>query len=216
MESVVPALAFGGRCSSTVTMQNLSDRPVTVEVEAHKAGGALAPMAGHSEIGMRLAPRERASYKPQIDEETESAWVKVRERVPSPDLSPVVAIGGATECVIGDQLRTAGREVVYPTRNPWFSGNVADLSDDLVSMINTSERAVTATVCYSSGGLFSMPGDTPASAELKPICTTAYEVRIPPFGAREFPVARDGSSIFRSRRKARLLFWRCSARWEQA
>jgi hypothetical protein len=120
----------------------------------------------------------------------------VRERVPSPDLSPVVAIGGATECVIGDQLRTAGREVVYATRNPWFDGDVTDLSDDLVSLINTSEQAAKATVCYSSGGLFSMPGDTPASAELKPICTTAYEVRIPPFGAREFPVARDGSSHF--------------------
>ena len=196
VESVVPALAFGAACSSTVTAQNLSDRTVAVEVEAHKAGGAQAPNAGHPEIAMRLAPRERANYKPQIEEETEGAWVRVRERVPSPDLSPVVAIGGATECVIGDQLRTAGREVVYATRNPWFDGDVTDLSDDLVSLINTSEQAAKATVCYSSGGLFSMPGDTPASAELKPICTTAYEVRIPPFGAREFPVARDGSSHF--------------------
>lgn len=35
-----------------------------------------------------------------------------------------------------------------------------------------------------------------STAELKPICTTDFEVQIPPFGAREFPVARGGSSHF--------------------
>jgi len=196
IESVVPALAFGGRCSSTVTMQNLSDRPVVVDVEAHKPSGALAPIAGHPEIGMRLGPRERSNYKPQIEEETESAWVKVREKVPSPSLSPVLAISGATECVIGDQLRSVGRDVVYPTRNPWFSGDVVELSGALVSMINTTERAVTASVCYSSGSLFSIPGSAPASAELTPVCSAAFDVQVAPFGAREFPVAREGSTHF--------------------
>ena len=32
VESVVPALAYGPRCSSTVTLHNLSDRPVVVDV----------------------------------------------------------------------------------------------------------------------------------------------------------------------------------------
>ena len=31
VESVVPALAYGARCSSTVELQNLSDRPVVVD-----------------------------------------------------------------------------------------------------------------------------------------------------------------------------------------
>jgi len=196
IESVVPALAYGGKCSSTVTLQNLSDRVVAADVEAHKPGGALAPVAGHPEIAMRLGPRERSSYRPQIEEETLNAWVKVRERVPAPGLSPVLAIGGATECLAGDELRTVGREVVFPTENPWYDGDVTELPGSLISLINTSERAVKASVCYSSGSLFSMPGSTPASADLKPVCSAAAEVQIPPFGAREFPVAREGSSHF--------------------
>src|ERR1039458_32657 len=120
VESVVPALAYGPACSSTVELQNLSDRPVVVDVEPHRASGALVAIAGHPEITIRLTPRERSTYKLEIEEETESAWVKVRERVPSPGLSPVVAVSGAT----------------------------------------------------------------------------AFEVQIPPFGAREFPVARSGSSHF--------------------
>jgi hypothetical protein len=195
VESVVPALAYGPACSSTVELQNLSDRPVVVDVEPHRASGALVPIAGHPEITIRLTPRQRSSYKLEIEEETESAWVKVRERVPSPGLSPVVAVSGETECLLGDQLRTAGREVVYPTRSPWFSGDVTDLPGGMLSLINTSEHAVQASACYSSGGLFSTPTGTRA-AELMPICTTAFEVQIPPFGAREFPVARSGSSHF--------------------
>jgi hypothetical protein len=195
VESVVPALAFGGRCTSTVTMQNLSDRVVSVDVEAHKPSGALAPIAGAAAIGIRLNPGERESYKPQIAEETESAWMKVRERVPAPSLSPVLAVSAITECVIENELRSVGRDVVYPTRNPWFSGDVAELNGALVSMINTSERAVTASLCYSAGNLFYIPGSKP-SAELSPVCSAAFDVQVPPFGAREFPVARDGSTHF--------------------
>jgi hypothetical protein len=196
VESVVPALAYGPRCSSTVKLQNLSDRPVVVDVEPHRASGALVPMVGHPEITIRLTPRERASYKLAIEEETGSAWVKVRERVPSPRLSPVVAITGETECVIGNQLRSAGRWVVYPTLSPWFAGDVTDLPGGLLSLINTSEHAAKAYACYSSGGLYSTPSGTRTGAELMPICTTSFEVQIPPFGAREFPIAWAGSSHF--------------------
>jgi hypothetical protein len=176
-------------------MQNLSDRVVSADVEAHKPGGALAPLAGHAANAVRLNPGERASYQPEIDEETESGWVKVRERVPSPRLSPVLAVSGVTECVVGDELKRVGREVVFPTRSPWFSGDVAELHAALVSVINTSERAVTASLCYSAGNLFFLPGTTPP-AELAPVCSAAFDVQIPPFGAREFPVARGGSTHF--------------------
>lgn len=188
IQSVVPALAFGPHCSSSVTLQNLSDRAVRVDVEAHKAGGALAPMAEHPEIAVRLAPHAQSRFQPKIEEETEGAWIELRERVPLPNLSPVLAISGTTECVIADKLRTAGREVVYPTRNPWFEGDVSNLTGDLISLINTTEQAAKASLCYSSGSLFS------TAAELKPVCSAAYDVRIPPFGAREFPVSHEGST----------------------
>jgi hypothetical protein len=112
VESVVPALAFGGRCASSVTMQNLSDRMVAADVEPHKPSGALAPIAGERAMSVRLAPGERVTYKPQILDETESGWVKVRERVPSPRLSPVLAVSGVTECVVDNQLKSVGRDVV--------------------------------------------------------------------------------------------------------
>lgn len=195
IESVIPALAFGGKCTSTVTMQNLSDRVVVADVEAHKPSGALAPISGHAAMGMRLNPGERSSYKPDIDEETESGWVEVREHVPSRSLTPVLAVSGVSECVVGNELKSVGRDVVFPTRNPWFSGDVAELSGALVSLINTSERAATASLCYSAGNLFYLPGKTP-SAELSPVCSDAFDVQIPPFGARDFPVSRDGSTHF--------------------
>jgi hypothetical protein len=138
----------------------------------------------------------QSTYKLAIEEETESAWVKVRERVPSPALSPVVAVAAAAECVIGDQLRTAGREVVYPTQNPWFAGDVTELHGGMVSLINTTEHAVRASTCYSSGTLFSAPAGKEGSPDLKPVCSAAFDVQVPPFGAREFPVARAGSSHF--------------------
>ena len=195
VESVIPALAFGPRCTSTVTMQNLSDRIVSADVEAHKPSGALAPMAGHPAVTVQLNPGERASFKPEIADETESGWVKVRERVPKPRFSPVLAVSGVTECIVGNELKSVGRDVVYPTRNPWFSGDVAELAGAMVSLINTSERAVKASLCYSAGNLFFLPGTTPA-AQLSPVCSAAFEVQIAPFGAREFPVARDGSTHF--------------------
>ena len=195
VESVIPALAFGPRCTSTVTMQNLGDRIVSANVEAHKPSGALAPFVGHSAVTVQLNPGQRSSFKPAIEEETESGWVEVREHIPSPDLSPVLAVSGVTECVVGNELKTVGRDVVYPTRNPWFSGDVAELTGAMVSLINTSERAVKASLCYSAGNLFFVPGTTPA-AELSPVCSAAFDVQIAPFGAREFPVSREGSTHF--------------------
>lgn len=63
IESVLPALAYGPRCSSTVQLQNLSDRWVIVDVEGHRASGALVPAAGHPEIAVHLGPRERVRYE---------------------------------------------------------------------------------------------------------------------------------------------------------
>ena len=56
--------------------------------------------------------------------------------------------------------------------------------------------AALASLCYSVGTLFSVPGETAASRELKPVCTTAFDVQVPPFGTRDFPVEREGNSYF--------------------
>ena len=31
---------------------------------------------------------------------------------------------------------------------------------------------------------------------MKPVCTTAFDVQVPPFGTRDFPVEREGNSYF--------------------
>ena len=41
-----------------------------------------------------------------------------------------------------------------------------------------------------------MPGRDRRAGDLTPICSLAFDLLIPPFGAREFPVERDGSSHF--------------------
>jgi hypothetical protein len=194
VESVIPALAYGPSCSSTVELRNLGDRTVTVEVEGHRESGALVPLGGLRGTTVRLGPHERGGYKLEIEEETLGAWVKVREKVPAPGLSPVVAVAGSTECRVGDQLRTAGREVAYPTRNPWFDGDVGEMPGNQISLINTTERAARARACYSAGSLYSVPERARIGAELQPICTASLDVLIPPFGAREFAVSREGST----------------------
>jgi len=195
VESTLPALAYGPHCWSTIELQNLGERPVLVTVEGHRSTGALVPLVGHAGILFRLAPGESGSYKLALDEETTGAWVKVKENVPLPELSPVIAVRGVSECVVNDQLRTTLREVAYPTRNPWFSGDVVGLPGDVIYLINTAEHAATASVCYSAGGLYSVPtGARPP--QLSPICSSAFDVQIPPFGTRQIPVESDGNTHF--------------------
>jgi hypothetical protein len=191
VESVLPALAYGPTCWSSLNLNNLGDRVVIVDVDAHRASGALVPLVGHPSVVFNLEPGQQISARLEIQEETGDAWVKVREQIPSQRFSPVVAVSGTSECAIDNQLRTTAREVAYPTRNPWFSGDVSEIPGNIISLVNTSERAARAALCYGSSNLYSMPGKT-----LSPICSQAFEVQIPPFGARQFPVTRDGNSNF--------------------
>ena len=195
VESVLPALAYTPKCSSTIELRNLSDRPVILEVEGHKGTGALAPLAGHPSLTVRLSAAEHASYKLQVDEATTSAWVKIREIIPAPRLSAVVAVSGTTECATGDQLRSSPRELAYPTRNPWFSGKVTEISSDEILLINASEQPATAWLCYSAGNLYAVPTET-RSPQLTPLCSSDAVVHVPPFGTRQFPVQRENSSYF--------------------
>ena len=191
VESVLPALAYGPSCWSSLDLHNLGDRMVIVEVEAHRASGALVPLVGHPGVVFTLKPGQSVSHRLEIQEETGDAWVKVREQVPSQRLWPVVAVSGTSECAINNQLRATAREVAYPTRNPWFSDDVSEIPSNVISVVNTSERAAKVSLCYSAGNLYSVPGKT-----LAPVCSQSFEVQVPPFGARQFPVVRDGNSYF--------------------
>ena len=195
VESVVPALLAGGSCQSAVSLQNLGDRAVTVEAEAHRTSGALAPWSGRAGNSLRLNAGARVTLQLDSEEETSDAWVRIREHIPAPAREPVVAVSGATECVSGNELRKAPREVAYPSRNPWFSGDVGELPGELLMLINASEHPARAEVCYSAGGLYSVPGET-RKGELRPICTSSFDVQVPPFGSRHFPVEREGNTHF--------------------
>jgi hypothetical protein len=194
IDSVLPALVSGKACTSSIELRNLGDRPVLLEVESHRGSGALAPLAGRAGVNVELARLERVTLWLEPEAEGDSGWVKVRESLASAG-SAVVAVQGVTECVAGDQLRRVVRQVAFPTLNPWFSGDVADLEGSEISLINTSAAAVTASGCYSSGSLFSNPTRT-GGADLEPVCSASFHVQVPPFGTRQFPVKRENSTHF--------------------
>jgi hypothetical protein len=195
LESVVPGLAYGPACSTVVEMANLGSRPAVVEVEGHRASGALAP-AGAAANPVVLPPGSRKSFRLEIDEETTGAWVKVRERILSQEQGSVVATHATTECVDGDRLRTAGRDVAFPMHNPWFAEGVGALAGGVIALINAGEQPVRASICYSAGNLYSLPRQNRGPPALEPICSEAFEAQVPPFGSREFPVERSGNRWF--------------------
>ena len=144
-----------------MTLTNLGDRVVTVEIEAHRAGGGLVGLAGLDEMVLHLKPGERVSHRLEMTDEAGEGWLKVRERIPSPKLSPVIAVSGFSECTVDNQLRSTPRELSYPTRNPWFSGDIEEMHENMISVVNTSERAAQASLCYSAGNLYSVPSGRP-------------------------------------------------------
>ena len=194
--SILPSLDYGDPCWSTVTLSNLGDREVTAEIEAHRAGGGLVGLAGLSETVLHLKPGERISHRLDVSDESGVGWLKVRERVPSAKLSPVIAVSGLSECTVNNQLHSTPRELSYPTRDPWFSGDVEKMQANMISVVNTSERAAQASLCYSAGNLYSVPTAGRPASELKLVCSNAFEVLIPPYASRQFPVERDGSTHF--------------------
>ena len=196
VESLLPALPYGGECWSSLDLHNLGDRPVIVDVEAHRASGALVSLKDHPQMTLSLKPGASASYRLEIEEETGDAWVRIREHVPSQRLWPVVAVSGTSECVSGNHLQTTAREVAYPARNPWFAGDIAEMPGNVIAAVNTSEHAATVYLCYSSGNLYSVPTRTQTNPPLAPICSQSIAVQLPPFGARQFPVQRAGNSYF--------------------
>jgi hypothetical protein len=196
VSSILPSLDYGTSCWSTVALTNLADRVVTVEIEAHRAGGGLVGLAGLNEMVVHLNPGEHVSHRLEISDESGVGWLKVRERIPSPKLSSAVAVSGLSECTVDNQLRSTPRQLSYPTRNPWFSGDIEEMQGNLISVVNTSERAAQASLCYSQGNLYSVPTAAHPNPDLTLVCSKAFEVLIPPYASRQFPVQRDDSTHF--------------------
>jgi hypothetical protein len=108
----------------------------------------------------------------------------------------VIAVSGLSECTVDNQLRSTPRQLSYPTRNPWFSGDVEEMQGNLISVVNTSERAAQASLCYSAGNLYSVPTAGHPTPELTLVCSKQFEVLIPPYASRQFPVQREDSTHF--------------------
>lgn len=195
-ESVLAPLSYDATCSSTIELHNVADRAVVVDIEVHRSSGALAGLKGLNGNTVRLGPGERGTYRADIDEDTGGVWVKVRERMPPGALSPAIAVGGHSECVVANELHTAARQVAYPLRSPWFSGDVAELRHGaVVSLINTSPRPAIASICYSSGSIYAVP-DGARPPRFQPVCSTEFDEQVPPFGSRQYAVQHEGSSHF--------------------
>jgi hypothetical protein len=194
--SIVPSLEYGPSCWSSLTLTNLADRVVTVEIEAHRQGGGLVGLAGLSSAVLHLPPGQRATPRLEIADESGQGWLKVREHIPSVKLSPAIAVSALSECTIHDQLLSTPRQLSYPTRNPWFSGDVEEMRGSVISLVNTSEREARAALCYSVGNLYSVPTPAHPTPELTLVCSSAFDVQVPPYAARQFPVERDGSTHF--------------------
>lgn len=194
--SILPSLDYGPTCWSTVTLSNLGDRTVTVDLEAHRGGGGLVGLDGLNSMILHLAPGEHLAPRLEITDESGVGWLKIREHVASPNLTPVIAVSGTSECTVDNQLRSTPRQLSYPTRNPWFSGDIEDMSANMITVVNTSERAAQASLCYSQGNLYSVPTDAHPSAELKLVCSDSFDVLIPPYATRQFPVHRADSTHF--------------------
>jgi hypothetical protein len=194
--SVVPSLDYGASCWSSVTLTNLGDRIVAVEIEAHREGGGLVGLEGLEPAVLHLNPGERSTHRLDIGDESGQGWLKVRERIPSAKLSPAIAVSAVSECTIHNQLLSTPRQLSYPTHNPWFSGDVEEMHGSIISLVNTSEREARAALCYSAGNLYSVPTPAHPTPELTLVCSSAFDVQIPPYAARQFPVERDGSTHF--------------------
>lgn len=194
VESVIPGMDNNSSCLSVVNLQNLGSREIDAEVETHKSTGALASLAGRSGIQVHLNAGEHTELKLQLPEEATGGWVRVREKISAPTLSPVLAVSGATECLAADALQTTIRDVAWPVRNPSFSADVNPGDDGIIAFINTSERPARVRGCYSSGVLYSVPHGE--GTELTPLCSEIIDELVPPFGSRRFPVVRGANSHF--------------------
>lgn len=186
VETVIPALDYGPACTSSIEAVNLTGGEVESKFEGHKESGALVLLEGQRETLVRVPPHGKVAFKLRVENEEGAGWVRVWEAS-----GPALALSAAVECVEGDKLVTAGREVAFPMLQPWFAGEVGDLRGAVVTVINVSSRGARLSACYSAGNLYSY-----GLPELRPVCSFTLELAVPPFGTRRVPVEHAGNTWF--------------------
>jgi hypothetical protein len=92
-------------------------------------------------------------------------------------------------------LLSATSEPVFPLRNPWYEGEVTS-PDAVILLINAGEAPVRVSGCYSIGNLYSMPDARGRPPAFEPVCSETFEVQVPPFATRRFPMERNGTRWF--------------------
>ena len=186
LETVLPGADVGPGCSSSMELVNSGSRAASIDLEAHGPTGALVP--GGASLLLAPGARKTVALEPQ-------AWVKIRELIPLPRQGPVVSARRLTECAAGDRLRTVQRDAAFTMRNPWFAGD-AGPAGAFILFINAAETPAFATGCYSSGNFYAVPRSESKPPPFEPLCSETFNVEVPPFAAREFPVERNGSRWF--------------------
>jgi hypothetical protein len=198
VESFVPALAFNHDCQSHVMLTNLGDAAVKVEVEGHASGGGLVPLLGRRNRTW-INPGESLEYTPEITSETDGAWFRIREHVPSPGDPAVVAVRASVGCLSGNILVNTAREVAFPMRNPWFAGSALEWTGVELWAVNVSPHPARAHTCYSNGTYYILPEESGPSRippQPQPVCSHSDDVQMAPWASYRFPLERDGSTQF--------------------
>ena len=196
-ESVLFPLAFGETCSSKVTLQNVTEEAAVVWITAHKSSGSIAPLSGAPASRVSITAGAKITLRLQVDgEEDRQAWVHLKEAG-----RPSIALSGAVECTDGGELNTTAAGVVFPARDPWIRGDVADFHASEVWMLNASASPASASLCYSSGVYTQLPDNKKATE----ICSDEVDLFLPPFGMRTAPVVKNGNSRFSLRAKGEAI-----------
>ncbi len=194
LETVVPALEYGPACSSTITLRNLADRPMVVEVEGHRSDGALAPFEDRPGMRLKLAAGESAALRLRIEDSETDAWVRVREPLDE-DGPPRIAVSGSTACQAGNQLREVSRRAAYPMHSPWYSEDAGRRTEGaVILLVNAAPKPARAKLCASAAGYYTAARKG-GEVEYRPVCSSESDVQIPPFGARRFALADYPGSL---------------------
>ncbi len=194
--SVLSPLAYGPTCWSSVQLQNLGTARATVNVEGHKGSGALVALVGATSVNLTLEPGQKVTLRLDVpDEESPEGWVRIRESV-AEATEPTVAVSGQTECHDDNHVTTVAQTVAFPTQDPWLAAAVDDLPGRLLMILNASNRAATATACYSTGSTVTLPGTDGGVVEATPLCAEKRLLQIPPFGTTTLPIVSGGNSRF--------------------
>jgi hypothetical protein len=195
--SILIPLSYNEHCWSSVTLTNLRDRIVDVDVEAHDGGGALLPLSGAATMPLHLGAGQKVALRLQIEEaDSTDAWVKVSEHLEGTDASPGVSVRGTSECLVDEVLTTTPRAVAFPTRNPWIEADSGDFRGKTLVVVNAAPTPAALQACYSTGSHVEIPRENGNGARELPVCSATKTLFLPPFGLQLIPVTVESSSTF--------------------